>query len=189
MATFPAHVLSRQPVDAALYVTITGKNKIRCKTLYFKGYHNNKGYYAGKNAHIFFMSNWFGDSFVMSKTEPGSTKSAHVVGRCSLETTSNVVLPPVDGWEAQNFEGTITLKKIKAADWADGDVLEHEERIGKLCTILRKTAGDDGKWKITIRDVCRNISAVKEYVPELLKDFAKIDKEGSGRITLEDLNE
>jgi len=119
----------------------------------------------------------------------GSTKSAHVTFRCPLDTTPNVVLPPVDGWENENYEGTITLKKIKAADWADGDVLEHEERIGKLCAILRKTAGDDGKWKITIRDVCRNISAVKEHVPELLKDFAKIDKDGCGSVTLDDLNE
>jgi len=189
MATFPAHVLSRQPVDAALYVTITGKNKIRCKTLYFKGYHNNKGYYAGKNAHIFFMSNWFGDSFVMSKTEPGATKSAHVIGRCSLETTSSVVLPPADGWETENYEGTITLRKIKAADWVDREALAHEERIGKLCAILQKTAGANGKWSITIRDVCRNISAVKDHVPELLKDFAKIDKDGCGSITVDDLKQ
>lgn len=179
-------ISTNMPVASTLYLTMANKDKIKRKTLLFKAMHNGKGYYTSKNVHCYFTDGGMGEAWVLSKTKPGASSS--LVGHC-LPDERNPNMPPLAGWQADRFEGEIILSAAKPADWKEGDIREVDERIAKLCAVLKKSESSDGGWKISIKDICRNISAVKEHLPELLKDFPKIDADADGCVTMEELHE
>jgi len=51
---------------------------------------------------------------------------------------------------------------------------------------MGKAAGD-GSQCITVRDILRHIDAVKAHAPQLLLDFPKIDQDGKGKVTAQQL--
>lgn len=60
--------------------------------------------------------------------------------------------------------------------------------VRRLLAAMGKGAAGDDEF-ITVRDLLRNMEAVKQHAPQLLQDFAKIDRAGSGRISAKQLEE
>jgi adenylate kinase family enzyme len=167
---------------AVLFVTMHQGPKIKRKTLHFRAMHRGKAYYVGRHIHIFYTDSYYGDGFVMAKFAPDA-KDTLIFARAN---GGSGIMPPFDGWECDKYEG-IKIERVRPADWKEGDANEGKERVAKFLEKIKKDS-KGGEFVLTIRDVCRNITAVKEFLPELLTEFPKIDHDGHGKITLQDLD-
>merc|ERR1719456_219884 len=174
-------------IPAVLYCEMKGKEKIKRKTLHFQAMHKGKAYYTAKDVHVFYADDWLnGEGWVICKTAPFK-ENPNIIAVAAI-STKNPLLPPTDGWKADKYDH-VSVMQAKPAEWIEGDSLASKERISKLLAVIRKDIEKDGETSITIRDICRNIEAVKEHVPELLTDFQKIDADGDGSVSLQELDE
>jgi len=173
------------PIPSTLYITVQGSGKVKRKTLHFRAIHKKKGYWVGKNAYLFYAETSFGVGFVLSKLPP-DYEDPILSAYCCIDGSVPVV-PPFEGWKSEKWT-SISIVTKKPQDWAEGDSSEKKEKIAKLFAAVRKERNSAGDFSISIKDVCRNIEAVKEYLPELLTDFPKIDHDGNGKVSLEELD-
>mmetsp|Transcript_100131 Transcript_100131/g.158438 ORF Transcript_100131/g.158438 Transcript_100131/m.158438 type:complete len:626 (-) Transcript_100131:246-2123(-) len=171
-----------------LYVTLhkgeKEKGKVKRRTLNFHGIKENRGYWVGKHCHLYFENDWFkGACYVMSKQSPNAPIDRHIYATCSSDPKDFTA--PEKGWESDKFD-IVTVTAVKPKDWTEGDINESRLRVSKLMSTIKKKE-KDGEWNITVKDICRNIDAVKEILPELLTEFPKIDADGNGRVTIQEL--
>lgn len=174
---------------STLYAVTKAHGKLKRKTLHFKGLHKNRGYYASKDAHLFFADTWFcGASFVISKLGPLATKESNIVAT-TPEDPSTPQFPPTKGWQSDRFD-EVTVSINKPADWIEGESVESKEKVAKLLAKMKKAdVNEDGNFELTVRDICQHIEAVKEHLPELLTEFARIDQDGNGKVTLQEIDD
>jgi len=159
---------------------------VKRKTLHFRAIHKGKVYYVGKNVHLYYTEAWFGEGFAIAKLPPNTNaEDPHIIATCPMKGVGTA--PPTEGWESDKYN-EIKLTQARPADWIEGDSNVVKERVARLCAQLRKTSSKDGAFYISIRDICRNIDAVKEHLPELMTEFPKIDTDGNGKVTLEELD-
>jgi len=165
-----------------------GKEKIKRKTLHFQAMHMGKAYYIAKDVHVFFAGDWLnGEGWVICKTAPYK-ENPHITAVAAVNENAPLV-PPADGWDSDKYL-SVKIATSKPADWIEGDSIQSKERIAKLLAVMRKdTKSGGGSVSISIRDMCRHIDAVKQFVPELIVDFPKIDSDGDGVISLQELDD
>lgn len=174
-------------IPDTLYLTVSRPDgELKRKTLHFRAIHKKKGYWVGRNVHLFYAEGTFGVGFVLAKLPP-DREDPIIYAHCTIDGPVPVVPPLEKGWKSERWP-SISIKQVRPQVWTEGDSSVKKEKIAKLFAVVRKERNRDGDLSLSIRDICRNIEAVKEHLPELLTDFPKIDFDGNGKVSLEELD-
>jgi len=162
------------------------------KILRYKSKLNGYPYYTnGSDTHIFFtVICSFGIQeplWVIGRRPPTTRDDGKEPEGLRAKCKCDHKVVPYNGWEyveGKFGEVDVFLTDSKPADFSDGG--ESSGKVQQLLAALGKDAkaGDAG---INMRDVLRNLDAVEELLPELLTSFPRIDQDGNGIISTQEL--
>lgn len=162
------------------------------RTLGFKSKFNGRPYYTnGKDAHLYYAEyspfEVTEAIWIISRRPPSDRKDREpesIRAKCP-HADPKCTFAPLDGWE--NVEGrfghvTVIVSDKRPADWAES----YDNKVQRFLAALGK---DEEKGSfINVRDILTHLDVVEETLPELISEFPKIDMDGDGRISLEDLD-
>jgi len=163
------------------------------KTLRYKSKVNGYPYYTnGSDTHVFFTVLFsFGMQeplWVIGRRPPTTKEDGREPEGLRAKCKSDHKLVPYNGWEY--VEGKFGELDVFLTDSKPADFSDHGgDSCGKVQHLLA-ALGKDAKAAdagINMRDILRNLDAVEELLPELLTSFPRIDQDGNGVISTQEL--